>query len=67
MTVTLTYQQARALQLRLRGHGLADIARDLKLDGCLVSYTAALKEAREILDSAAEALDAVTGFGHDDD
>jgi hypothetical protein len=57
-SIELTFDERRAAYLRLQGKGLADIARDLKLDSCFVSKRAAQLEARAILEKAAAKLDA---------
>jgi hypothetical protein len=53
----LTWAERRAAYLRLKGYGLADIAWDMKLDGCLVSKKQAQREAKSILESAAAKLE----------
>jgi hypothetical protein len=56
-TIELTFDERRAAYLRLQGKGLADIARDLKLDSCFIGKRAAQLEAKAILESAADKLD----------
>ncbi len=50
--IQLSYQEGRAIYLRLNRYSLAYIAQDLKLDSCLEGEDEAELETQEILDSA---------------
>ncbi len=60
--IELSYDERRAIYLKIKGRSLADIARDLKLDSCFKSKRAAEIEAKGILEGASVKLGGAYGY-----